>query len=124
MAEQSSYVPEETPVDDVRRIRERRSREVGNDVRRHFARSQSEAQAAWDALVEAKAAFERDQGKPAHLLRLPILVAWRLAPRLFQEPGYAPDGTLHGIEEIERRGLLGLRVELVKGDLAARSSFE
>jgi hypothetical protein len=124
VAEQSSYVPEETPVDDVRRIREQRSLETGNDVRRLFARSQSEAQAAWDALVEAKAAFERNEGKPAHLLRLPVLVAWRLVPRLFQEPGFAPDGTLHGIEEIEQRGLMGLRVELVRGDLAARPSFE
>jgi hypothetical protein len=124
MAEYSSYVPEETPVDDVRRIRERRSLETGNDVRRLFARSQSEAQAAWDALVAAKAAFEHDEGKPAQLLRLPILVAWRLVPRLFQEPGFALDGTLHGIEEVEQLGILGLRVELVRGDLEARPSFE
>jgi hypothetical protein len=54
MAERYAFVPEETPVDDVREIREQRSRETGNDVRALLARSEGEAQAAWDSLVEAK----------------------------------------------------------------------
>jgi hypothetical protein len=125
MAERYAFVPEETPVDDVREIREQRSRETGNDVRALLARSEGEAQAAWDSLVEAKMAFEHDTGRSAQVLRLPIRTAWTLVPRLFREPAFGKTGVIRGgIREIEKRGILGVQVVLIHGDETARSSFE
>jgi hypothetical protein len=71
----------------------------------------------WHAIIDAEAEYESEHGQPPKLLKLPVLQAYDLAKLPGSVLGELSERVMQeGIKVFEKKGLLGVAVELVPGE--------